>query len=544
MAKLVLGPLLRCTEATSAAIWVETDTPCEVRVLGAASRTFTVHGHHYALVDVDGLEPGTSTPYTVELDGERVWPEPGSAFPPSSVRTPAPDAPVRVVFGSCRVSAPHETADNVTHGVDVLRAYALRAASGDPDPLPTVLLMAGDQVYADEPSEEMRTFIHARRDVERPPGEEIADFEEYTELYRLAFGDPACRWLLSTVPSLMVFDDHDIRDDWNTSHAWRRETNALPWWRRRITGGLGAYWIYQHIGNLSRAERDADDLLTALRAADGDAGDLVDAFAWRADQETGSNRWSYRHDFGRTRLVVVDSRCGRVLTPGARRMVDDDEWAWLDDQIRGDIDHLLVATSLPFLLPAGLYDLEAWNEAVCDGAWGPRAAAFGERIRQAYDLEHWAAFRTSCDRLIASVKELARGERGRPPASIVFLSGDVHHSYVNKVTSPPLPTPIYQAVCSPIRNPMTGALRLANIVATFGVAQVAGRLLARLAGIRRPGLRWRLDRRPWFSNSLSTLDLDARTATITWEAATVNVSDPRLSTVATVDLTRPSPAGS
>ncbi|HEY3687067.1 MAG TPA: alkaline phosphatase D family protein [Streptosporangiaceae bacterium] len=542
MAELVLGPLLRCTEATSAAIWVETDAPCEVRVLGAAARTFTVHGHHYALVDVDGLEPGTSTPYTVELDGERVWPEPGSAFPPSRVRTPAPDATVRVVFGSCRVSGPHETADNVTHGVDVLRAYALRAAAGDADPWPTVLLMAGDQVYADEPSEQMRAFIRDRRDVAEPPGEEIADFAEYAHLYRLAFGDPACRWLLSTVPSLMIFDDHDIRDDWNTSRAWREEITARPWWRARITGGLGAYWIYQHIGNLPRAERDTDELLAKLRAADGDGGDLLDAFAWRADQENDSNRWSYRHDFGGTRLVVVDSRCGRVLTPGKRRMLAGSESAWLDDQCRGDVDHLLIATSLPFLLPAGLYDLEAWNEAVCDGVWGRRAAAFGERIRQAYDLEHWAAFRTSCDMLTASITEVARGERGRPPASIVFLSGDVHHSYLNKVTSPPLPTPIYQAVCSPIRNPMTGMLRLANIVATFGVAQVAGRVLARLAGIRRPGLRWKLDRRPWFSNSLSTLDIDHRTATIRWEAATVNVAEPQLATVATVDLTGRPPA--
>ncbi len=29
--------------------------------------------------------------------------------------------------------------------------------------------------------------------------------------------DPRTGWLLSTVPSCMIFDDHDIRDDWNTS---------------------------------------------------------------------------------------------------------------------------------------------------------------------------------------------------------------------------------------------------------------------------------------------------------------------------------------
>jgi len=38
---------------------VETDEPCQVEVLGARERTWCVEGHHYALVHVEGLEPGT-----------------------------------------------------------------------------------------------------------------------------------------------------------------------------------------------------------------------------------------------------------------------------------------------------------------------------------------------------------------------------------------------------------------------------------------------------------------------------------------------------
>ena len=52
---LVLGPLLRYVDDTSATIWVETDAPCTVEVLGHRARTFTVAGHHYALVIVEGL---------------------------------------------------------------------------------------------------------------------------------------------------------------------------------------------------------------------------------------------------------------------------------------------------------------------------------------------------------------------------------------------------------------------------------------------------------------------------------------------------------
>jgi len=75
VASLVLGPLLRYVSETCAVIWVETDGPCQVEVLGTAEPTFHVAGHHYALVRAGGLEPGTSYEYEVHLDGERAWPD-------------------------------------------------------------------------------------------------------------------------------------------------------------------------------------------------------------------------------------------------------------------------------------------------------------------------------------------------------------------------------------------------------------------------------------------------------------------------------------
>jgi hypothetical protein len=47
---VIVGPMLRYVDETSASIWVETSEPCEVTVevdgTRAADRTFTVHGHH------------------------------------------------------------------------------------------------------------------------------------------------------------------------------------------------------------------------------------------------------------------------------------------------------------------------------------------------------------------------------------------------------------------------------------------------------------------------------------------------------------------
>lgn len=65
----MLGPLLRYVGSETATVWVDTDAPAEVGVLGRRAQTFHVSGHHYALIVVDGLEPGSVTPYEVLVDG-------------------------------------------------------------------------------------------------------------------------------------------------------------------------------------------------------------------------------------------------------------------------------------------------------------------------------------------------------------------------------------------------------------------------------------------------------------------------------------------
>ena len=61
MTTLILGPILRHVTETTATIWVETSGPCDVSVLGSSAQTFTVQGHHYALIVVEGLTPDTTT---------------------------------------------------------------------------------------------------------------------------------------------------------------------------------------------------------------------------------------------------------------------------------------------------------------------------------------------------------------------------------------------------------------------------------------------------------------------------------------------------
>ncbi|MCW2603099.1 MAG: hypothetical protein JWN61_1234, partial [Pseudonocardiales bacterium] len=81
MPDLVLGPLLRYADDTTACVWVETSAPAEVTVHGRSSRTFEVEGHHFGYVVVEDLEPGMDEPYEVRLNDRVVWPEPDDPRP-------------------------------------------------------------------------------------------------------------------------------------------------------------------------------------------------------------------------------------------------------------------------------------------------------------------------------------------------------------------------------------------------------------------------------------------------------------------------------
>jgi hypothetical protein len=321
----------------------------------------------------------------------------------------------------------------------------------------------------------------------------------------------------------MIFDDHDVIDDWNTSHDWVVQMRANGWWDERIVGAFMSYWCYQHLGNLSPEDREEDPCYRAVRGAEGDAGAIVRDFAFRADREVAGARWSYKRDIGRTRIVVMDSRAGRVLEPGARSMVDAEEWACIEEWTRGDFDHLLLGTSLPVFLGRGMHYLEAWDEAVADGAWGGLASRAAERLRQGLDLEHWAAFGDSLRALERLLGAIASGRHGSAPGTVVLLSGDVHHAYIAAGRpadgQPAWQAPVYQAVCSPLRNPLDAHERRAIKLAMTRGAERVGRTLARAARVEDEPLTWEIADGPWFDNQVATLDLDGRRCSFRLESA-------------------------
>jgi hypothetical protein len=532
--ELVLGPMLRYAGSESATFWVETSAPCEVEILGHRTSTFAVEGHHYALLLVDDLTPDSVTPYDVRLDGALVWP-PDDGRPQPVVHTRNHERRARLVFGSCRVGDRQPThlghswpEDVKALGIDALWTYAKQLQRGEMQ-WPNAVLLLGDQVYADEVSPETREFIETRRGQNTEPIEQVADFEEYTRLYRESWSEPDIRWLLSTVPTVMIFDDHDVHDDWNISWLWVEEMRRKPWWEARITGAFMSYWVYQHLGNLSPPELAEDTVYPQVKA-DPDGGALLRRLAHTWDRESAASRWAFYRDFGDTRLLVLDSRAARVLSAGRRQMIDDDEWDWIVEHSSGAFDHVIIASTLPVFLPIGIHHLQAWNEALCAGRWGRLAATLSEQLRRAVDLEHWAAFNRSFEQLCDWLRTIARGtEDAEPPASILLLGGDVHCSSVSEVDlGVGNSSRVHQLICSPFRNPLSTKER--RIVQATGsrIAAKLFALLARLAGVALPSASWTPLRDATFENALGELVLEGRSASATIRRSPREGEDPDL----------------
>ena len=180
----------------------------------------------------------------------------------------------------------------------------------------------------------------------------------------------------------------------------------------------------------------------------------------------------------------------------------------------GGFDHLIIGTSLPFLLAPGLHHVEAFSEGLCNGAWGKTAARVGERLRRAVDLEHWAAFQQGFLQVARMTLEVASGSprdgaphravpvgRRAPQLRGVGVAGPA------RVTDVTIQGRILQAVCSPIRNPLPAPMVR---VMRAGTRRSMGRLVRRLAKAAKvpvSPLGWAVDRGPWVDNNLAVLEV-------------------------------------
>ena len=335
------------------------------------------------------------------------------------------------------------------------------------------------------------------------------------------------RWLLSCVPD---------RDDLRRPRRARRlehlrglargRWREKPWWRERIRSALASYWVYQHLGNLPAEELAADPDYREVLAAEGDTWPLLVALADRADAETDGSkgvRFSFRWDLGTSRFVMIDSRNGRILDGGAHLMLGESRVRWIEEQVRdrsaGDVDHLVLGTSLPWLLPHAIGDLQSINQlAAARPGWRGR---LGETIRQGGDLEHWQAFRSSFDRLTRMVTAAATGARRAGDASACSPATSTTATPPRSTCRAPATTRdgagrrCRASTSSPARRCTTSSTGSSSPGSGWaGRARSRGRprWWAGRAGVPPVEVSWHKLAGPLFGNTVATLELDGRHA--------------------------------
>lgn len=229
---------------------------------------------------------------------------------------------------------------------------------------------------------------------------------------------PSIRRLMANTPTYMIFDDHDITDDWNLSKEWRENVWKAPLGRHVIANGLAAYWLFQGWGN--DPESFSENFIDAMR---------VHFRSTRANSETYQDwvnlLWNYSdwHFIAPTtpRALFLDTRTQRTYNKGK-----EEGPRLLSKESYKKIKSLLVQYKQdqfkPFILisPAPVLEQSIIETFLNDYVYPLRS--MGIPVHRMMDLETWIFISKGYGEFIHWI--LAQHIR-----KVVILAGDAHRGF-------------------------------------------------------------------------------------------------------------------
>jgi hypothetical protein len=198
-----------------------------------------------------------------------------------------------IAFGSCR--KPHDDGPDAFIQLD----STIRDQFSDPEKRPHVLFLGGDQIYADDVNDDVlvaaksiaklhdlgeilpgqtsptdaqtdrRRFVQGLGFTSDKCENHLLSFGEYVAMYGLVWNRQnwksltgrnetvldfvrnldSVRRVLANTPTYMIFDDHDVTDDWFITNEWKSKVLSAAGGVRVIANALGAYVLFQGWGN-------------------------------------------------------------------------------------------------------------------------------------------------------------------------------------------------------------------------------------------------------------------------------------------------------
>jgi hypothetical protein len=224
---------------------------------------------------------------------------------------------------------------------------------------------------------------------------------------------PAVRRLLANIPTYMIFDDHEITDDWNITREWHENVRSSKCGKQVVANGLAAYWAFQGWGNdPALYDEGFVGKMAEYFAKDGKAGEAEkSAFE---DHLWDFHGWAYNAP-ARLHAIVTDCRTMRHYDSkdGPPQLLNDEglrlilKTAQEADFHKGD--PIIIVSPTPVF---GFLLIDALQK-------------IASRITGVYklDLETWYANEGGFVSFLSFIL------RTLEPSHCIFLSGDVHYGF-------------------------------------------------------------------------------------------------------------------
>jgi len=455
-----VGPVLRATGPHNAMIWLEMTESCLVTLDVIPSladklptfspldttpestsetatwsthttHTVTVAGHHYAMLHAEHLQPSTWYNYRVRISNDDTYTLvsqlPLQCFRTMDAPSSQDNASLRIAYGSCRKDVAPQTDALSALGRWLRDHYEQRETTW-----PHLLLLIGDQIYADQPAKALQQTYHQLSDG-------VSTFEEFALLYSYMWSaDPDVRQALAVLPTYLIFDDHEITNNWNLLPQWCASMLASGH-EQLLVDGLVAYWVYQGWGNLARQQNTQHPLLRIMQQVEQHDEDVIALLREEIRREVHgecSGYWHYEIPVAPSifvmnarseRTSILDKNEEDIYAP--TRIMSKEQMSELQAWMRQHDDTVsILVSSVPIILPpfigfveyiAGVRFLQ---QSIPPLRWlARRVAHIQQRLAGRMSFDHWPAYAQTWRELVQLLSKRRH--------DIVALSGDVHFSY-------------------------------------------------------------------------------------------------------------------
>ncbi|MBD1556480.1 alkaline phosphatase family protein [Vibrio sp. S9_S30] len=255
--------------------------------------------------------------------------------------------------------------------------------------------------------------------------------KERTQIEQFIEGLPFAHRLFAHLPTYMIFDDHDVTDDWNLTIGWEKAAYSNAFSKRIIGNGLLSYWLCQGWGN-EPTHFNSEFLALANAFFETPNMKNQDVLIQHLYQ---FEKWHYTIHTS-PKVVVLDTRTRRWRSESKMNkpsgLMDWEALIEFQQELMHQ-DKVVVVSAAPMF---GVKFIETLQKA---------ATIIGKPLM--IDAENWMAHPGSANTLLSIFTHT------KTPTHFVILSGDVHYSFAYDIklrfrkSSPN----IHQVTCSGIK---------------------------------------------------------------------------------------------